>query len=430
MSSAEAMTGRSRKLVMGDLNFPTGITVDGTGSLYVAESGLSFDRASPGGRIWKLTSDENPELLAEDLQAPVNGLTCHNDTLFVTEGGAPARITRITSDGTQCSTVLENLPGPGNYHTNMAVMGPDDWLYFSQGAMTNAGIIGLDAYEIGWLQRLPHAHDIPGYEIELRGVNVQTSNPLVDAEEQTTRTGAFVPFGTTTEPGQRIEPEVPCTASVMRCRPDGSNLELVAWGLRNAYGLGFLPDGRLIATDQGMDVRGSRPVAKAPDLLFEVEKDAWYGWPDFIGGTPVTDDRFQPDEGPEPEFLLANHHELPDPESPLFRFPSHSAATKFDVLPEHHTDAGGELVVALFGDERPMTAPEGDRVGRRFVRVDPESGEMEPLRAGTFNRPIDITFDPVNEQLYLLDFGHFEIKPGSGITSSSGSGRLWSTSLP
>ena len=26
---------------------------------------------------------------------------------------------------------------------------------------------------------------------------------------------------------------------------------LVAWGLRNAYGLGFLPDGTLLATDQG-----------------------------------------------------------------------------------------------------------------------------------------------------------------------------------
>ena len=58
----------------------------------------------------------------------------------------------------------------------------------------------------------------------------------------------------------------------MRCNLDGSDLELVAWGLRNAYGLGFLPDGRLLAVDQGADDRGSRPVGNVPDLLFEVRE--------------------------------------------------------------------------------------------------------------------------------------------------------------
>ena len=38
--------------------------------------------------------------------------------------------------------------------------------------MTNTGIVGLDAYEMGWLKRLPHAHDLPGYDISLTGVNV------------------------------------------------------------------------------------------------------------------------------------------------------------------------------------------------------------------------------------------------------------------
>src|SRR5438132_1651573 len=92
------------------------------------------------------------------------------------------------------------------------------------------------------------------------------------------------------------------TAAVMRCEPDGSGLELVAWGLRNAYGLGFLPDGRLLATDQGADDRGSRPVGNAPDLLFEVREGAWYGWPDYIGGDPITDERYRPVRGPAPTF--------------------------------------------------------------------------------------------------------------------------------
>jgi glucose/arabinose dehydrogenase len=179
--------------------------------------------------------------------------------------------------------ILDNLPGPGNYHTNMVTFSPDGKLYFSQGAMTNSGIVGLDAYELGWLRRLPHAHDIPGYEIGLAGINVETENPLDGRPGTRVRTGAFVPFGSVTRPGQRVRPQLPCTASIMRCNLDGSGLELVAWGLRNAYGLGFLPDGRLLATDQGADDRGSRPIGNAPDLLFEIRDGAWYGWPDFVG---------------------------------------------------------------------------------------------------------------------------------------------------
>ncbi|MDP9341199.1 MAG: hypothetical protein M3Q23_03615 [Actinomycetota bacterium] len=197
----------------------------------------------------------------------------------------------------------------------MTAIGLDDRLYFSQGAMTNSGIVGLDALELGWLRRLPHTHDLPGYDVTLAGVNVTTPNPLVD--EGSATTGAFVPFGTSTSTGERVPGTVPCTASVMSCRLDGSDLRLVAWGLRNAYGLGFLPDGRLLAIDQGADDRGSRPIGGAPDLLFEVKDRAWYGWPDFIGGVPVTDPRFRPERGPAPSFVLANHGELPPPERPL-----------------------------------------------------------------------------------------------------------------
>ena len=62
----------------------------------------------------------------------------------------------------------------------------------------------------------------------------------------------------------------------MRANLDGSQLELVAWGIRNAFGLGFLPDGRLLATDQGADQRGSRPIVAGPELLNEVKQGSWY----------------------------------------------------------------------------------------------------------------------------------------------------------
>src|SRR5919197_3579826 len=291
------------ELAADGLSFPTSLTFDPTGVAYVAEAGLPFGGAPPGGRIRRLAPDGSRSLLAEGLRAPVNGLTFHEGGLYVSEGGHPGRISRLEPDGRR-TTILDDLPGPGNYHTNMVAFGPDGRLYFSQGAMTNTGIIGLDAYELGWLRRLPHAHDLPGHDLVLVGINVETSDPLSDRPDARASTGAFVPFGTSTEPGQRIPARLPCTAAMMRCNFDGTDLELVAWGLRNAFGLGFLPDGRLLAIDQGADDRGSRPVGNAPDALYEVRPGAWYGWPDFVGGEPLTDPRYVAARGPPPPFLF------------------------------------------------------------------------------------------------------------------------------
>jgi glucose/arabinose dehydrogenase len=408
-------------IVTDGLDFPTSLVFDADGAAYVAESGLPFGGARPGGRIRRIAKpgqDMEGTVIADGLSAPVTGLCRHESGLYVSEGGA-GRITRIDADGSR-SPIVDGMPGPGNYHTNMAVAGPDGKLYFSQGAMSNLGVIGLDAYEIGWLKRLPHAHDIPGLDITLAGVHMTTADPFNDKQDATTTTGGFVPFGKQTEPGQRVPGSVPCTAAVLRCDLDGSNLELVAWGLRNAFGLGFLPDGRLFALDQGADDRGSRPIGNAPDLLFEVHEGRWYGWPDFISGVPVTDPRFRPERGPQPGFLLAQHETLPAPEAALVEFDPHVAATKFAVTPS------GQLVVALFGDETPMTAPPGHpQVGRDLLLVDPEDWSTRPLPGGPkTHRPIDVAVSPADGALYVLDFGQFEMSD-HGVRAQPGSGCLW-----
>lgn len=402
------------EVVADGLNFPTSLTFDDAGTPYVAESGLPFAGAPRGGRIWRLDGDGRT-LLAEGLRPPVNGLVYHDGSLYVTEGGYPGRISRLSPDGGELETIVDNLPGPGNYQTNMVAFGPDGKLYFSQGAMTNTGIIGLDAYDLGWLRLLPHAHDVPGLEIELKDVSVETNDPF--NEGQTIRTGAFTEWGTIQPAGTRIKPELPCTSAMMRCDLDGSNLELVAWGLRNAFGLLFLRDGRLIVTDQGSDDRGSRPVGNIPEILFEVKEGAWYGFPDFIGGTPISDARFRPENGEAPEFILSNHDELPTPERALLELTPHVAATKLAEAPD------GRIVVALFGDEVPMVAPSGPRVGRNLALVDPSDWSHEILDVPPLLRPLDVGFAP-DGSLYVLDFGHFE--PGRGtMDATAGSGGLW-----
>ncbi|HEY4278844.1 MAG TPA: hypothetical protein VGM91_11515 [Conexibacter sp.] len=163
--------------VVGGLHFPTSLTFDDEGVAYVAESGLPFGGAPRGGRIWRIEGEEKT-LLAEGLSPPVNGLAFHDGMLWITEGGHPSRISKLSPAGGDPQVILNRLPGPGNYQTNMVAFGPDGKLYFSQGAMTNLGIIGLDAYDLGWLKLLPHEHDLPGLEIELKEVSVETPDPF------------------------------------------------------------------------------------------------------------------------------------------------------------------------------------------------------------------------------------------------------------
>jgi glucose/arabinose dehydrogenase len=411
--TAEGMTLRLEP-VAGELSFPTGITFGEDGALYVSESGLPFGGAPPGGRVWRIDGGER-ELLIEGLRPPVNGVTFHEGALYVTEAGHPSRILRLDLGSGEQRTVIDGLPGPGNYHTNTAVFGPEGKLHFSQGAMTNTGVIGLDAYDLGWLKLLPHACDVPGLEIAVHERRFETDDPREGGTGHAV-TGPFADFGNVHPGGTRIPARLPCSSAVMRCDPDGQSLELVAWGLRNAFGLLFLRDGRLLATDQGADDRGGRPVGNVPDLLYEVRQGRWYGWPDFLGGVPISDPRFAPQGGKAPAFVLANHDELPPPEPPLVEFTTHVAATKLDEAPD------GRIVVAMFGDEVPMTAPSGPKVGRNLGVVDPGDGwRTSFLAAPGLHRPLDVKFGS-DGRLYVLDFGHFE--PGRGsmkATAASGS---------
>jgi glucose/arabinose dehydrogenase len=399
--------------LVADLNFPTGLTFGDDGALYVAESGLPFAGAPRGGRIWRIEQDRR-ELLVADLRPPVNGVTFHHGALYITEAGHPSRILRLELGSGRQETVLEGLPGPGNYHANTVAFGADGKLYFSQGAMTNTGVIGLDAYDLGWLQLLPHEHDLPGLEIVVRHAEFATDDPREGGTGHAV-TGPFADFGAVHPEGTRIAARLPCSAAVMRCDPDGQNLELVAWGLRNAFGLLFLRDGRLLATEQGADDRGSRPAGNVPELLYLVQEGRWYGWPDFVGGVPICDPRFAPEGGEAPQCILANHDQLPTPERPLVEFTTHVAATKLDEAPD------GRIVIAMFGDEVPMTAPSGPRVGRNLAIIDPASWEASFIPTPSLHRPLDVKFGP-DGRLYVLDFGHFE--PGRGslkATPASGS---------
>jgi glucose/arabinose dehydrogenase len=171
------------ELVAQGFDFPTSIAFADDGTPYVAESGLTFGGARGGGRIVRIETDGGRTLVLDNLRQPVNGLTWHAGGFYIAEGGFPGRITRwVPGDAPQ--TILDGLPGHGNYHTNTIAVGPDGWLYFGQGAMTNSGVVGLDAYDLAWLKALPHPFDVPGYDIELAGQTFETDDPLAHDPEK------------------------------------------------------------------------------------------------------------------------------------------------------------------------------------------------------------------------------------------------------
>lgn len=72
-------------------DFPTSVTLDDQGVVHVAESGLAFGGAEPGGRVWRGGRDGDRELLVERLRPPVNGIARWGGQLYLSEGGQPQR---------------------------------------------------------------------------------------------------------------------------------------------------------------------------------------------------------------------------------------------------------------------------------------------------------------------------------------------------
>lgn len=415
------------------LTFPTGVAFDDEGGVHVLEAGYSYGEAVAIPRLLRIEPDGSTTVVAAGDNPPWNGVAYADGSFYVAGGTlAAGRLLAISPDGT-ITTLLDGLPSVGDHHANGPVMSDDGWLYFGQGTATNSGVVGLDNAAFGWLARYPDFHDVPCADVTLTGQNYRTEDPTTEDGGVAT-TGAFVPFGTPTTEGQVVAGEVPCSGAVLRVRPDGSDLELVAWGLRNPFGLAFSPDGELYVTDNQYDVRGSRPVFGTGDLLWRIESGTWYGWPDFHGGTPLGTEH-RPPGGPTPARLLLDHPGTPP--APLAWLGVHSSSNGLDVSRSEAFGHVGEAFIAQFGDMAPGVGKVLGPVGFKVVRVDPATGVVHDfavnlaeadgpasrLDTGGLERPVDVQFDPSGDALYVVDFGVMTV--GDRPRPVHGTGVLW-----
>jgi glucose/arabinose dehydrogenase/cytochrome c553 len=108
------------------------------------------------------------------------------------------------------------------------------------------------------------------------------------------------------------EEDDPRRAGMVRYRPDGSDEQIVARGLRNSVGFDWQPGTeRLYATDNGRDLLGDD---FPPCELNQIQVGGFYGWP-YANGDRI----------PDPDFGAGNEARVESSIPPVHGFRAHNA---------------------------------------------------------------------------------------------------------
>ncbi|MDD3172753.1 MAG: hypothetical protein PHF63_03705 [Herbinix sp.] len=403
------------------LNTPSSILFTEDGDIFIADTGY----ISRNPAVYRLENGRI-EVVADQFNVPLTGINYRDGKIYVSHKGA---ITVIYRDGER-QDIITGLPSNGDYSNSRVAFGQDNKMYFGQGTTTNSGVVGLDNL---WVTERPFLHDFPGSYIMLNGQNFETVNMLLSETDEITFTGAFSPYGVPNQPYETRKGIVRASGSILRSKLNGEDLELVAWGLRSPSYLKFDAGNRLFASNNGCDLRGSRPIANAPDEFQIIMPGMWYGWPDYVGGEPVTLTRFKPDGGRQPEFLLTNHPNIPP--RPFAVFPPDSTIIGFDFNPYRSFGQVGDVYIAEFGIIRPFTygslEPQFTGIGHRVSKIDINTGGVTTFainrsgfsstltREGGFGRPSDVAFGP-DGALYIVDMGISSLDDPNSFLPNSG----------
>lgn len=205
----------------------------------------------------------------------------------------------------------------------------------------------------------------------------------------------------------------PWRATLLRARPDGSDLAIHASGLRNSVGFDWTPwSNELFATDNGRDLLGDD---FPPCELNRIVQGGFYGWP-FVNGFNVPD----PDNGAGPASALKTA--LP----PVHGFRAHNAPLGIRFL-RHQQDPtlARSALVALHGSWNRSTA-DGYKVVRLDWATDGAITET-PFISGfetaghVIGRPVDIAESPAGELFVSDDYAGAVYRVWHGEDDDAGS---------
>lgn len=418
-STISVPDGFKVEVVATGLDVPCAFDFDEGGRVYVAEMGSTGSSGYEQGRVVSINTDGTQEVIADEFVGAITGITFYEGEFLIVESGEFGAIHWLSPDGDD-RIVVEGLPGGGDNPASGIAVAHSERIYFAQGTRTNSGVVGSDNE---WLLHHPDLCDIPSFDSALSGINFTGSNPFGGSPLWT---GAFKPFGVGNFNGENLKGALKSSGCIMRCDPDGGGLEVVATGLRRPIGIGVHSDGRIFCTDVGMEDRGSRKIAGGEEYLWEVQEGVWYGWPDFQGGLPVTEEHFKPEYAPQPTFVFNDHPSIPP--HPVAKFPLGSRIGQLDFC---RSPFFGSDDIALL----PLSGIEGEH--GRIIAVDIQTGhsvvfaenrKTDPASSGDsggMKSPVAVRFDRTGEALYFLDSGIEERSLSNTRRIVPNTGVLW-----
>jgi glucose/arabinose dehydrogenase len=167
----------------------------------------------------------------------------------------------------------------------------------------------------------------------------------------------------------------PRSATVLSMKPDGSDVRVVARGLRNPFGLAFRPGtDKLYASVNGQDKLGTKSRPEPAEMVVLIKQGAFYGWP-----------RCWPSYAKK-----ARAGRCRGVTAPVAYLEPHSSADGLAFW-------RGDLFVALWGQYL------SDRHGRKLVRVKVGTGKASTFARG-FDHPLALVVDKTGA-LLVADWG-------------------------
>jgi len=439
--------GYSVEAVVAGLSFPTGMGFAPDGTLFILEGGSTWPtRPYMPARILRLDPSGQMDSVGTEVLGGPRGVAWRDGAIYVSvKGGYFTHIDRYDLQTGERSVILDKMPNGGWHEPGGPVFGPDGLMYFGQGSVSQNGVVLPQGFTVD-LAKHPKAYDVPGQDVTLTGNNVWSRDPLMPYP-YLTETGAYKPFGVPAKKGEVVKGELFCSTGIWRARPDGSEVELLAWGVRNPYGMAFNEDGELYVSDNDLEEKGERAVADDPDRIWHIKNARqphgsirtpdWYGFPEYCGdGLPVWHEKHRPLKGKAADPLIENPPPWAGP--PAFVEKPHSCMTQMDFCRGDAFGYRGELFACEWGTLAPLNSPRSEDLehGFKVVRVNVQSGtgqdffrNREPgpasaLGSAGIERPVACRFHPDGRSLYVLDFGVARVTKGYMVAFAH-TGVLW-----